>query len=203
MKFFGLALSSAVLAACSSQNAGEAQNSQTLDVKPTAPGVYSLVECNLSEKDLREYFQDFNIKGDQAVSIHLKIDLDGSKTLSGSIKTPEWSSKLGATYAATKANFKSLPIAKVSFFPAGGHSPDKATIQVSGEIAIDSQMTRKNETLNEFRISGASGSDEFSIGFSKEANNYLALRPLLFIDDYPFRKCGYRNMDLLEKLSLK
>lgn len=206
MKFFGLALSSALLAACSGHNAGEVQDSEALAAKKsTAPGVYSLVECNLSEKELREYFRDVTIKGDQAVSINLKIDSNGSKTLSGKITTPEWSRiPGGSTHPAVGASFKSLPISKISFIPATGRSPFNATIQVSGEISIHSQATETNKKLNEFYVSGASGSDEFGIHLSEDANNNdFGVKPLLYIDDYPMRKCGYRNMDLLQKLSSK
>ncbi len=196
-----LLLSSMVVAAA----CGRAHSNPSTELKGSQikKGDYSILNCNLSEEFLKDYFGESieNIQGDQKVSLVLKIAADGSKTLEGSMQIPQYqiySGKYLEVHPATWAKFSSARVTSIEYHRAEGRSPVRATLNLSGTVSIEAQGVKVQEPLTQLYISGASGSDEFGATFSNGKQTIRQMQALLIQVE---KKCNYQNMNLLKSLS--
>jgi hypothetical protein len=189
-----------VAAAC-----GRAHSNPSTELKGSQikKGDYSILNCNLSEEFLKDYFGESieNIQGDQKVSLVLKIAADGTKTLEGSMQIPQYqiySGKYLEVHPATWAKFSSARVTSIEYRRENGPHPKVATLNLSGTVSIEANGVKVQAPLTQLDISGTSGSDEFGATFSNGKQTIRQMQTLLIQVE---RKCSYQNMNLLKSLS--
>lgn len=172
---------------------------------PIVAGSYSLLNCNLSEDLLNQYFASKaqNIKGNQRVSLTLNFSTEGPHTLSGEIGAPEYELQVnGATekFKSAYTKLSKLEVSSITHFEADEKSPESIVFKLAdtSKIVVKSKNSKSIEVLKTVSINGAMDSDEFSVFFSAQKMGLQDLTPLLL--SIP-QKCEYTNMDLLKRLS--
>jgi len=204
-----LLTSLAATLACTHKNGAESDfeaagnASAATEKNQIKPGVYSILSCNLSEADLKAYYGESlgTIKGDQQVSLVLKIAQDGTKTLSGSLKIPQYQTGFGehaTTHPSVLATIEPSRVSKISFKDEIGRSPLRANLSVSGSVAMQTNGVKSKASLSSLAIHGGNGSDEFRAILSNNSKNLDQVKPVLVGID---GKCDYLNMKLLKALS--